>query len=194
MADANQSPLNPNECRAPTLEDLVELGRALNEAGARYVVIGGFAIRAAGFTRNTMDVDLLVETGQENEARVIQGLMVLPDRAVREIRPGEIGEYGVVRIGDEILVDLMKSACGVTYAVAIQDAIWKEVGGVRIPFASPEALWRMKQTHREKDVPDILFLRELLKKKGINLEGEKIASSDLRIPRWLKRLLGKSAG
>jgi hypothetical protein len=34
--------------REPTLEDLRDLCRALNEHGARYVVIGGFAIRAAG--------------------------------------------------------------------------------------------------------------------------------------------------
>jgi len=33
-----------------------------------------------------MDVDLLVEIGPENEIRVIQGLMVLPDKAVREVK------------------------------------------------------------------------------------------------------------
>src|SRR5216684_2217391 len=114
MADAHPpSTLSPDECREPTLEDLVKLCRSLNEAGARYIVIGGFAIRAAGFIRDTMDVDLLVETGPENEARVIQGLMILPDQAVRDIKPGEIAQYGVVRVGDEILVDLMKSGCGV---------------------------------------------------------------------------------
>lgn len=30
-----------------------------------------------------------------------------------------------------------------------------------IPFASPRLLWRMKvNTHREKDAPDLLFLRQ----------------------------------
>jgi hypothetical protein len=136
MADAHQAPLNSDECRAPTLEDVAQLGRALNQAGARYVVIGGFAIRAAGFMRNTMDVDLLIETGAENESRVIQGLMVLPDQAARNVKPGEVAEYGVVRVGNEILVDLVKSACTITYAEAIRDADWKEIDGVRIPFAS----------------------------------------------------------
>jgi hypothetical protein len=190
MADAHQAPLNSDECRAPTLEDVAQLGRALNEAGARYVIIGGFAIRAAGFMRNTMDVDLLIETGKENEARVIQGLMVLPDKAARAVKPGEVAEYGVVRIGDEILVDLMKSACAITYAEAIGDAVWKEVEGVSIPFASPEVLWRMKQTHREKDVPDILFLRELLEKKGTYFEMPRKATAfGFELPSWLKRFL-----
>ena len=92
MANAHPPPLNPDECREPTLEDLIKLCRALNDAGARYLVIGGFAIRAAGYIRDTMDVDLLVETGAENEQRVIRGLMSLPDQAVKEIKPGEIDQ------------------------------------------------------------------------------------------------------
>ena len=127
--DPNQA-LNTQECREPTLEDLVNLGRALNAAGARYLVVGGFAIRAAGFVRRTMDVDLLVETGSDNEARVIQGLLVLPDQAARELKPGDVAQYGVVRVGDEILVDLMRSGCGVDYADAIRDAVVREIEGV----------------------------------------------------------------
>ena len=101
MEDAHTPPLSPDECREPTLEDLVKLCRALNEADAKYLVIGGFAIRAAGYIRNTMDVDLLVETGLDNEQRVIRGLMSLPDQAVREVKPGEVQEFGVVRVADE---------------------------------------------------------------------------------------------
>ncbi len=189
MADAHTPPLSPDECREPTLEDLVKLCRALNEAGARYIVIGGFAIRAAGYIRNTMDVDLLVETGMDNEQRVIRGLMVLPDQAVREVKPGEIQEFGVVRVADEILVDLMKSGCGVTYADAIPDAVWHEIEGVRIPFASPQALWRMKQTRRERDIPDRLFLTQLLKARTSRSNA---SQTELEKPRslrqWLKRL------
>ncbi len=91
-----------------------------------------------------MDIDLLVETGPENEERVIKGMMVLPDHAASEIKPGEVEQFGVVRVADEILVDLMKSGCGVGYADAVRDAVWREIEGVRIPFASPQTLWRMK--------------------------------------------------
>jgi len=184
--------LNPDECREPTLEDVVKLCRALNEAGARYLVVGGFAIRAAGFTRQTMDVDLLVETTLENEARTIQALMTLPDQAVREIKPGEIADYGVVRVADEILVDLMKSGCGVDYATAIQDAVYREIDGGRIPFASPLTLWRMKQTVREKDIPDRLFLRKLLEAQGIKVEEDAHTRSTQPdgLRAWLRRVFG----
>lgn len=189
MAEADPiPPLNAKECREPTLEDLVKLCRALNAAGAHYVVVGGFAIRAAGFIRNTMDVDLLVETGAENEARVIQGLLVLPDQAARELQPGEVAQYGVVRVGDEILVGLMRSGCGVDYAEASRDAVIREIDGVPIPFASPATLWRMKQTVREKDIPDRLFLRQLLASQGIHVEGPTTGSSDNPLSRFFRRL------
>ena len=146
--------------REPTLEDLCDLCRALNERGARYVVIGGFAIRAAGYNRGTMDVDLLVAADPDNEARVFDALATLPDQAVRELRPGELQQYTVIRVADEILVDLMSSAGGIDYAAAVPEIVTKDVGGVAIPFASPRLLWRMKAvTRREKDAGDLVFLR-----------------------------------
>ncbi|HEY0874976.1 MAG TPA: nucleotidyltransferase [Vicinamibacterales bacterium] len=148
------------ESREPTLEDLRDLSRALNERGAKYVVIGGFAIRAAGYNRRTMDIDLLVATDPENESRVIEALRTLPDQAVSELQRGEIQQYTVVRVADEILVDLMKSAGGIEYSEAAQDVSVREVDGVAIPFASPRLLWRMKRvTRREKDAADLVFLR-----------------------------------
>lgn len=156
--------------RPPTLNDLALLGAELNRLGAQYVVVGGWAIVQAGYPRLTEDVDLLVATDPENEARVIQALLILPDRAAAELKPGEIAQYGVVRVADELLVDLMKSGCGVTYAEAIRDAVYEEVDGVSIPFASPQTLWRMKQTVREKDIPDRLFLRQWHAAHGLALD------------------------
>jgi hypothetical protein len=164
----DDNPAGPElESREPTLEDVVELCRHLNAEQAKYIVIGGFAIRAAGYVRRTMDVDLLIETGEENERRVFRALESLPDQAVKELKPGEVMQYAVVRVADEIVVDLMKAACGIDYAEAAKDVILHEVEGVTIPFASPRLLWRMKATtHRDKDRPDLHFLRLLLEQRG----------------------------
>lgn len=166
MADdhASQPELEPRE---PTVEDLRDLGRELNRRGARYVVIGGFAVRAAGYNRATMDVDLVVATDRENEARVFSALATLPDNAVRELQPGDLQRYGVVRVADEILVDLMQSAAGIDYAHAASDVVVQDVDDVPIPFASPRLLWRMKAvTHREKDEVDLVFLRHWFAQRG----------------------------
>ena len=186
-------------CREPTNKDLAQLCRWLNEEDARYVIVGGFAIRAAGYLRRTMDVDLLVEVTNENEARVYRALAKLPDGAANELTVGEVSKYGVVRVGDEIMVDLMKSGCGVTYADAIEDACFLEIDGTKIPFASPPTLWRMKQTLREKDVPDRLFLRQWAESEGVTLDPAPSTQSALiELPSWLpaplRRLLLKWFG
>lgn len=149
------------ESRQPTVEDLVDLCSRLNDLGAKYIVIGGFAIRGAGYLRETHDLDFIIDTELANEAKVFKALESLPDKAVLELQPGEVAQYTVVRVADEIVVDLMQSASGIAYEEASRDVVIRMVEGVPIPFASPRLLWRMKKnTYREKDAPDLLFLRQ----------------------------------
>jgi hypothetical protein len=150
------------ESRPPTLDDLVALCRRLNDEQARYVVVGGMAIIQAGFVRATEDVDLLIDPSPDNVARVKRALMALPDGAAADVRDDDVSSYVVVRVADEIVVDLMKAACGIEYAEAEQEIELVEIEGVPIPFAGPELLWRMKQTMRDKDRLDLVFLTELL--------------------------------
>jgi len=171
---------------------LSRLCAELNRLGARYVVVGGFAIIQAGYARFTDDLDLLVDPSIENERLVFEALRCLPDQAVNQLEPGDVEKFIVVRVGDEILVDLMKTSCGVDYAEAIKDAEYSEIDGVRIPFASPRALWRMKQTKREKDVPDRLFLRMLLESQGHKFEpATSVRDPAETLARWIQRLLGR---
>jgi hypothetical protein len=166
MEDAG-TPKENLESREPTVEDLRDLCRELNKRNALYVVVGGFAIRAANYVRRTMDIDLIVAADPENEAKVFSALSTLPDNAVRELQPGELQLYNVIRVGDEILVDLMRSAGGIDYAEAAKDVVVREVDGVPIPFASPRLLWRMKAvTHRAKDAADLVFLRQWFAERG----------------------------
>lgn len=170
MDDQNAGPEHPAEnliSRPPTQADLVALCGELNKRGAKYVVIGGLAIIAAGLPRMTVDVDLMVAVDAENEAKIFDALSTLPDNAVRELKPGELQQYNVVRVGDEILVDLMRSAGGIDYAEAAKHVVVRELEGVKIPFASPQLLWRLKAvTHREKDFGDLVFLRQWFAERG----------------------------
>jgi len=153
------------EARAPRLSDLVALCRDLNAEGARYLVIGGMAVIQAGFPRATGDIDLLIDVSPDNQERVRRALMKLPDQAVRDMAPNDLEAYAVVRVADEFVVDLMKAACGIAFAEAIPEANVVELEGVRIPFASPELLLRMKDTYREKDKLDRAFLSELVARR-----------------------------
>lgn len=167
MVMPDDRPPQELESREPTVEDLRDLCRELNQRGAKYVVIGGFAMRAANYNRTTMDVDLMVAADAENEAKVFAALATLPDNAVRELQQGELQQYNVIRVGDEILVDLMRSAGGIGYSEAAKDIVMRELAGVPIPFASPRLLWRMKAiTHRVKDEQDLIFLRQWFAERG----------------------------
>lgn len=150
------------EPRDPESSDLLKICNALNRAGARYIVIGGMAMVLHGLNRGTEDIDLLVDRTVENIARLREALSILPDNAVREVRDSDIEEYGVVRVADEVVVDLMGSACGIDFNAAEAEIDWREIEGIRIPFASPALLLKTKQTVREKDEIDRLYLRRLL--------------------------------
>ncbi len=149
---------HPLESRPPTQDDLLLICRSLNDYGARYVVVGGFAIIEQGLTRATEDIDLLIEDSPANLAKVRAALEVLPDKAVREVTDQDLREFIVVRVADEVVVDLMLRACGVSYAEATGEIDYHEMAGVKIPFASTQLLWRTKQTYREKDELDRRFL------------------------------------
>jgi hypothetical protein len=149
--------------RVPRLEDVVRICRSLNEAGARYLLIGGFAMIAHGLGRTTKDIDLLVDDAPENVARLKEGLSILTDKAVLEVDDGDLRTYTVVRVADEVLVDLLGRACGLSYGDASSDAEVVEVEGVTIPVASKRTLIRTKETVRPSDRADRDFLEALLR-------------------------------
>jgi hypothetical protein len=45
--------------------------RALNDAGVRYLIAGGLAVIAHGYTRVTQDIDLILDLGEENVRRAV---------------------------------------------------------------------------------------------------------------------------
>ena len=149
--------------RAPEPDDLVRICRALNDAGARYVLIGGFALVAHGAGRFTKDIDLLIDDAPENVARVKQALSILADNAAAEVADTDVRDFVVVRVADEIVVDLMGKACGLTYADVAADMEHRELGGTTIPVASPATLIKTKNTYRPQDAIDRGFLEALLR-------------------------------
>lgn len=149
--------------RVPTDADLVSLARELNRLGVAYVVVGGFAINRLGFVRATEDIDLLIARDLANQALVKQALDILPDHAIRELGDEDIAQWVVVRVNDDITVDLMTEACGVRYEDAVGGIETEIIEGVPIRFAGAELMLKMKQSPREKDATDRSFLQQLLR-------------------------------
>lgn len=151
--------------RAPELEDLVALCKALNTEEARYILIGGFAVILHGYVRATKDIDLLVDASEDNVRRLKRAMAILPDNAIELIEDDEVERYGVVRIADEIVVDLMKSACGIRYEDAVSQIVSRDLEGVSIPVADKNLLIRTKDTVRPSDAVDVSFLRRMIEEE-----------------------------
>ncbi len=151
--------------RPPEERDVVALARELNRLGVRYVVVGGLAINRLGFVRATDDIDLLIARDLANQRRVKQALEILPDKAVRDLGEDDLAQWLVVRVNDEITVDLMTEACGVAFEEASDGIETVVIDGVPIPFAGADLMLKMKQGAREKDGMDRKFLERLLAEK-----------------------------
>ena len=118
---------------------------------------------AHGAARFTKDIDLLVDDDPANIARVKKALGILADNAAAEVRESDVREYSVVRVADEVLIDLMGRACGLSYTDVVQDAEVRTVEGVEIPIASPATLIRTKDTYRPQDAIDRRFLEDVIR-------------------------------
>jgi len=146
----------------PEVEDLRRIAESLNRHGARYVLIGGFAMQCHGFARPTQDIDLLVAPDPDNVRKVTEALGILADGAAREVEPDDLARYSVVRVADEVVVDLLGSACGVSFDEVAKNAEVFDILGVPVPVARARDLWRLKQTIRPKDAMDREFLERLI--------------------------------
>ena len=114
-----------------------------------------------------MDVDLLVASDPDNESKVSTPWPRSQTRPLASSVQASSSNTPSIRVADEILVDLMRTAGGIAYAEAALEVVTKEVGGVPIPFASARLLWRMKTvTHRAKDAGDLVFLRHWFAERG----------------------------
>jgi predicted nucleotidyltransferase len=151
--------------RPPDEQDLVRLARELNRLGVRYVVIGGLAINRLGSTRATEDIDLLIAKDLANQRLVKEALEILPNRSIRELGDEDIAEWVVVRVNDDITVDLMTEACGVGYDEAVSGIEIDHTQGEPIPFAGPELLLKLKASKREKDEIDRGFIRFVMEER-----------------------------
>jgi hypothetical protein len=148
--------------RAPELDDLLRVCESLNRHRASYILIGGFAVILHGFVRGTKDIDLLIDSSYENVVRVKQALSILADNAVSLVSDDDIRRYTVVRVADEIVIDLLERACGIDFATAKDEIDVFTIRGVEIPVAGKELLIRMKDTVRPSDHTDVAYLRMLL--------------------------------
>ena len=153
--------------------------RVLNEAEARYLVVGGLAVAAHGYGRVTFDVDLVLQLQPENVRNAFQALASLGykpfvpvkmnDFADPDIRKNWIEEKNMIVFQ---LYSDQHAATRIDIFVAepfdfddeYNSALVEEfLPGHHVRFVRVETLIRMKElAGREKDREDIRQLKILM--------------------------------
>lgn len=164
--------------RPATLEDLKTLVRALNEQGAEYLLIGGYALFAHGYHRATTDIDVLVPANAAAGLKVRAALMVLPDQVARELDPAWFEEGENIRVADAFVVDIMLAACGETYETLNRYAETVDLDGIPVRTLNLEGLLRTKQTMRDKDAADRVILERALEVVRLRTQPEPTSKPD----------------
>jgi len=129
----------------------------LNEAGAEYLLVGGYAVGIHGYVRPTADLDVWVATTPANADRVMA--------ALTEFGFGETGVQrewltegrNVIRMGlPPLRLEIQTSISGVSFDECYARAQTVDIDGVPVKVISLEDLKSNKRAAgRHKDLNDL---------------------------------------
>jgi len=150
---------------AATLNDFAAALRDLNEAGVRYVIVGGLAVIRHGAVRATKDVDVVVAMDRENLSRLDALLQrweaTNPDGS--PLRRHVLSPGGVLALRTRhCLVDILsEQLLPGPFDDVLGRSDVKRIDGVEAPICSLADLVAMKRaTGRGSDVLDLERLVE----------------------------------
>jgi len=147
-------------------DNFIELIRTLEEEKVEYVLIGGFAIILHGFARATQDIDLFVNSTEENIRKLRSALKRLyKDNSIDEITISELYKYPVIRYGTDLgfCIDIIISI-GEKFSYKDLETEIIALENCKVRIATPKTLYKLKKnTHREIDQLDIKFLKAKIK-------------------------------
>jgi hypothetical protein len=140
---------------------LLRVCSLLNQHKALYLIVGARACALHGYIRATTDVDILVPEDLENHGRLIAALSELEDHAAAELTPQDFVDHVVVKIADEVEVDVSTRAWTIGYTDAVGTSLKTTIQNVEIPYVDLRTLIASKRTQRDQDQVDVQRLLSL---------------------------------
>jgi predicted nucleotidyltransferase len=137
--------------------DFSDLLRALNDANAKYLIVGGIALAFHDRPRFTKDLDLFIDRSPENAARVYRALAhfgaPLHTLTVEDLQSPEL----VYQIGvDPVRVDILTDIDGVAFSDAWDHRLSESYGDIPVNVIALDDLIKNKlATGRSQDIADI---------------------------------------
>lgn len=152
-----------------------EILREFQKQKVKYVLVGGIAFNLLGGSRNTLDMDILVDMTNENLLKIVNIMKKAGYHIKQPVDPARIADrktredwiknkhmkafnfYKGERTYEE--VDIVIDS-PVDFKEAIKDALETKVGGLTLKVISPKNFIKMKRNSgRDKDLKDIEELK-----------------------------------
>ena len=158
------------------LADVEAILRALNDADARYLIVGGVAVVAHGYVRYTADLDIVLNLQPENTVRAMKALETIGYRPLIPVKAEQFAderlreswreEKGMIvfqlfdpnRPGTRLDVFVTEPF---DFDREFAEAKWEAVAGIEAPILKIETLITMKRAAGRKQ--DLLDVEQLLK-------------------------------
>jgi len=141
--------------------DLKELLRAFNDHSVKYIVVGGYAFGVYAEPRATKDLDVFIQSDQENSEAVFRALAQY-GAPLDGLSPADFRDGSAFQIGQPLSrIDIMQRIDGVTFDDAwehrLEGLVDDEIPAIVI---SKDDLIRNKlASGREQDLLDVKKLR-----------------------------------
>ena len=142
--------------------DLIDLLRALSDAGVRFLVVGAHAVVYHSEPRYTKDLDLWVELAPDNVGRLWQALVRF-GAPLAHSRPEQFADPMIIfQMGVEPnRVDVMMGIDGLEFSTAWKHRVRTTYGGVAVNVLGRSDLIQAKlASGRPQDLLDVARLQQ----------------------------------
>lgn len=138
-------------------DEYLSFVQLLNEHEVEYVVLGGFAVIIHGFVRTTGDIDILINTTEENADKMLLVMLKFGygeyDFELNDFMD-EPGCISLDRYNGKI--EILTSTIGVTFEECYKNKLVIETQGVAVNYIGLQDLIKNKKAvGRPKDLEDL---------------------------------------
>jgi len=138
--------------------DFIEFLKSCVAHDVKFLLIGGYALGALGYVRNTVDIDVWIEAVPENRLRAVEAIRAFGfPRAEANLLddPSVVVRMGVAPLRIEIL----QTISGVSFDECWPNRFYFAEGDLRVPVISLGDLRKNKRASgRPKDLADLARL------------------------------------
>ncbi|MBN9382507.1 MAG: nucleotidyltransferase [Chitinophagaceae bacterium] len=138
-------------------KDFVEFLDLLNKHQVDYMVVGGYALALHGKPRQTGDLDIWIDIGEANAAKMQQVIKDFGFGGLGIKEEDFLRENAIIQLGyPPVRIDILNAIDGVQFKEALAHRLNEKVEGVVIPFIGKEDFIKNKRASgRSQDLTDI---------------------------------------